>query len=122
MAYGPVNVGGAAGPGAGYGGLLETIEAANTTANAAFTKAESAEAAARSAKSSADSALSKAESLAEVLEQGGGTGGEITLSYYHIGAAEPENTKLLWIDTTEGIGGLKYHDGSAWVAVPVVWG
>lgn len=33
----------------------------------------------------------------------------------------PANTKILWIDTTAGTGGLKYHNGSAWVHVPVAY-
>lgn len=40
-----------------------------------------------------------------------------------VGAEPPDNTKLLWIDTAEdGTGGLKYHNGTAWAAVPVLWG
>lgn len=34
-------------------------------------------------------------------------------------ATAPSNTNLLWIDTTANTGGLKYHNGSAWVHVPV---
>ena len=36
-----------------------------------------------------------------------------------VGASAPSNTNLLWIDTTANTGGLKYHNGSAWVHVPV---
>lgn len=35
------------------------------------------------------------------------------------GTTAPANTKKLWIDTTATTGGLKYYNGSAWVAVPV---
>lgn len=40
---------------------------------------------------------------------------------FHAGAAAPSNTKLLWIDTTAGTGGLKYYNGSKWVHVPVAY-
>lgn len=33
--------------------------------------------------------------------------------------AAPSNTNLLWIDTTEVSGGLKYYNGVEWVTVPV---
>ena len=36
--------------------------------------------------------------------------------------APPEDEDILWIDTTANTGGLKYYNGSAWVAVPVMWG
>lgn len=39
---------------------------------------------------------------------------------FHAGTSAPADTTQLWIDTTNKI--LKYHDGSAWVAVPVAWG
>lgn len=38
---------------------------------------------------------------------------------FHAGTTAPSNTGLLWIDTTANTGGLKYHNGSAWVHVPV---
>lgn len=38
---------------------------------------------------------------------------------FHAGTSAPANTGLLWIDTTANTGGLKYHNGSAWVHVPV---
>lgn len=34
---------------------------------------------------------------------------------------EPNNTKVLWIDTTINTGGLKYYNGTAWVPVPVAY-
>jgi len=34
---------------------------------------------------------------------------------------EPMNTNVLWIDTNATTGGLKYHDGSTWVHVPVAY-
>lgn len=37
---------------------------------------------------------------------------------YHIGTTAPTNTNLLWIDTSAG---LKYHNGTEWVIVPVAW-
>lgn len=36
-------------------------------------------------------------------------------------AEEPTDTSILWIDTTANTGGLKYHNGSAWVHVPVAY-
>lgn len=41
---------------------------------------------------------------------------------FYAGATAPNDTTQLWIDTTPGTGGLKYYDGSGWVAVPVIWG
>ena len=38
---------------------------------------------------------------------------------FHAETSAPANTGLLWIDTTANTGGLKYHNGSAWVHVPV---
>lgn len=38
---------------------------------------------------------------------------------FHAAASPPENTNLLWIDTTESSGGLKYYNGSGWATVPV---
>ena len=42
-------------------------------------------------------------------------------SVVHVGTSAPTNTKLLWIDTTATTGGLKYHNGSSWVHVPVAY-
>lgn len=39
---------------------------------------------------------------------------------FHAGTSAPGDTTQLWIDTTNKI--LKYHNGLAWVAVPVAWG
>lgn len=33
----------------------------------------------------------------------------------------PEDTSVLWIDTTASTGGLKYYNGTAWVHVPVAY-
>lgn len=38
---------------------------------------------------------------------------------FHAGTTAPDNKGLLWIDTTATTGGLKYHNGTAWVHVPV---
>lgn len=125
MSYGPVNVG-------GVGGLsqesLEEIRSAvtavDTSAKKAQATADAALAAARNAKNTADTALTTANALKEIFEQSGDEpGGDVTLAYYSIGTEPPENTKLLWIDITEGgTGGLKYYTGSDWAAVPVAWG
>ena len=37
------------------------------------------------------------------------------------GTSAPADKTQLWIDTTDGTGGLKYWNGSAWVAVPVAY-
>jgi len=37
------------------------------------------------------------------------------------GTTPPSNTRALWIDTTPSTGGLKYHNGTAWVSVPVAY-
>lgn len=39
---------------------------------------------------------------------------------FSVGTSAPSDTTQLWIDTANQI--LKYHNGSAWVAVPVAWG
>lgn len=46
----------------------------------------------------------------------GFTGG--VTQVFHVGTTAPEDTKLLWIDTANG---LKYHNGTAWVTVPVAY-
>lgn len=38
---------------------------------------------------------------------------------FYAGTSAPSDTTQLWIDTTATTGGLKYHNGSAWVHVPV---
>lgn len=40
---------------------------------------------------------------------------------FEASSTPPERTDLLWIDTTPDTGGLKYHNGSAWVPVPVLY-
>lgn len=46
-----------------------------------------------------------------------GEGESLTKAFY-VGTTAPSNTNLLWIDTNNG---LKYHNGSSWVSVPVSW-
>jgi hypothetical protein len=36
-----------------------------------------------------------------------------------VSTTAPSNTKVFWIDTNVGI---KYHNGSSWVVVPLAWG
>lgn len=43
------------------------------------------------------------------------------LGGYHVGTSAPDNTNLLWVDTTATTGGLKYYDGAAWKHVPVAF-
>lgn len=43
------------------------------------------------------------------------------LGGYHVGTTAPDNTNLLWVDTTATTGGLKYYDGEAWKHVPVAF-
>lgn len=38
----------------------------------------------------------------------------------HIGTKAPRSTNILWIDTNSNMG-LKYHNGSSWVPVPVMY-
>ena len=45
----------------------------------------------------------------------------IVTDIWYAGSSAPTNTKLLWIDTTATVGGLKYYNGSSWVHVPVAW-
>ena len=39
----------------------------------------------------------------------------------YIGDVAPENTNILWVDTSNG-GILKYYDGTSWIATKAVWG
>ena len=48
-------------------------------------------------------------------------GKAITVNVFSVGAAAPADRKIFWIDTNTGTGGLKYHNGSAWVQVPVAF-
>ena len=43
------------------------------------------------------------------------------IDHFQYGFTAPSNTKLLWIDTNEDVGGLKYYNGSEWVHVPISW-
>lgn len=45
----------------------------------------------------------------------------IITDVFYIGTTSPSNTKLLWIDTNASTGGLKYHNGTSWIHVPVAW-
>lgn len=45
----------------------------------------------------------------------------IVTDVFKTGSTAPSNTKLLWIDTGTSDPGLKYHNGSSWVTVPVRW-
>ena len=45
----------------------------------------------------------------------------IVTDIFSLGTTAPENTKLLWIDTTAVTGGLKYYNGTEWVHVPVAY-
>lgn len=47
----------------------------------------------------------------------GGSGG----SGYISADVAPANIKMLWIDTSNG-NTLKYHNGTHWVPIVVVWG
>lgn len=40
---------------------------------------------------------------------------------FYAGTSAPSDKNQLWIDTTANTGGLKYHNGTAWVAVPVAY-
>lgn len=42
------------------------------------------------------------------------------LEFIHIGTTAPEDTTMLWIDTTTGRI-PKYYNGTGWVAVNAVW-
>lgn len=45
----------------------------------------------------------------------------IKTTIFTFGAVAPEDTGILWIDTTENTGGLKYYNGIEWVHVPVAY-
>lgn len=46
---------------------------------------------------------------------------ETLVKPYHAGTSAPSNTSKLWIDTTAVTGGLKYHNGTDWVRVPLAY-
>lgn len=50
-----------------------------------------------------------------------GTWTEVLTSIFYAGPNAPDNINLLWIDTTDITGGLKYYNGSDWVHVPVAF-
>ena len=58
-------------------------------------------------------AVAGAQSAADAAQQ---TADGKLSSVFHVGTEAPANTALLWIDTANG---LKYHNGSSWVVVPV---
>lgn len=45
----------------------------------------------------------------------------IVTDIFYYGSSAPSNIKLLWIDSNSTTGGLKYHNGTSWVHVPVAW-
>lgn len=45
----------------------------------------------------------------------------VKTTIFVFGTTAPEDTGILWIDTTENTGGLKYYNGTAWVHVPVAY-
>lgn len=48
---------------------------------------------------------------------------DTTHRFVSVGTTAPSNTNTIWIDTsTAGKGAMKYHNGTAWVTVPAVWG
>lgn len=42
----------------------------------------------------------------------------VVANVFHLGNEAPEDTAILWIDPANG---LKYHNGTAWVTVPVAY-
>lgn len=40
---------------------------------------------------------------------------------FFAGTSAPSDTNQLWIDTNANTGGIKFWNGSAWVAVPVAY-
>jgi len=80
--------------------------------------------AAQAAAKAAQDAAAEANQKLQDAEEGGGIGGGSgsVPAVFAVGTAPPTDTKLLWIDTTEGAEGLKYYNGEAWKAVPVIWG
>ena len=48
---------------------------------------------------------------------------QIVTDIFYYGPSAPENTKLLWIDSDNISGGLKFYDTntSTWIHVPVAW-
>lgn len=47
------------------------------------------------------------------------TASDLGIKIFSAGKTAPTDKSLLWIDTTATTGGLKYHNGTAWVHVPV---
>lgn len=104
----------------GFSALVSRLVQAKKTADAASSAVSGLEEDLETLASATSTALTDMDQavgeLRSALEQAGGG------TLFSVGSIPPENTKLLWIDTAEETGGLKYYDGSAWTAVPVVWG
>lgn len=60
-----------------------------------------------------ENVYTKEEVDQKVASGGGTTGGGFIVS-----GSAPSNTNVLWIDTNSG---LKYHNGTEWVLVPVLY-
>lgn len=120
MAYGPVNV-----PGADD----KALEAAQNLAQAAKNVADIAASAiaahkeARNPHGLTASDVSAVPATRKINNKPLSSDITLTLTdlggIFYAGKTAPSDTKKLWIDTTATTGGLKYHNGSAWVHVPV---
>ena len=87
------------------------INTAGTAQNAAVAAIEAANEAKALADEKATAALNEAKTYAGELVAN-------SAKVIHIGTTAPTNTNLLWVDTANG---LKYHNGTAWVTVPVAY-
>lgn len=86
---------------------------AQSTADAAVNNAATAQSTAEAAQTAAEQSLTNAKSY---------TDSQIAaMPLFSHGTTAPTDTRLLWVDTTENTGGLKYYNGTEWVVVPVAY-
>lgn len=111
MAFGPVNAGG--------GASGRTMEEINEKIRQAKEAADTAARDLKTHKEANNPHGITAQDVGAAPANHGHSFESLSGRVFHAGTSAPANTGLLWIDTTANTGGLKYHNGSAWVHVPV---